>query len=154
MLHLKFPIKIYSCNQRRNIIIKSNQKDDIPYIEKYKNSAFAESTLRNLNDIYNKKSLIHNDELLDIIYNRFKKYRKIALKDHKSEIHLVIYKFDHTFRFFADNNYKNVSNRLNQLHVSYELLDIINNLELSDKDIYINLNILSYTKDERNIEWQ
>ncbi len=154
MLKLKFPIKNFSRNNHRNFIRKCHKKDDIPYIEKYKDSAFAESTLRNLNDIFNKKSLIHNDELLDTIYNKFNKYRKITLKDYKSEIYLIIYKFDHSFKFFADHNYKNITNRLNQLHVSYELLNIINNLELSDNDIYINLNISSYTKDERNSEWQ
>lgn len=128
-------------NSKIHSTITRASKDDTKYI------------LKNLNSLYNTSHIITKDQLQDKIYNKFNKYHKVQLKDLKGSIHFVVEQSAHDIKPVAENNYDKITKRLNQLHVSPNLLDQLEYYEFHNNDIYIDLNISVYKEDERQSEW-
>lgn len=129
--------------------------DNIPYVDKYPESALARSTVTHLSIIYDISHRIDNEFLADVIYDKWNKYHKLELKDINGSIHLIVNHSFHIHKFIAANNYDKVVKRLNALHMSYHVVRYLLSTEFpsNSKPITINLGVSSYIPDPRNDEW-
>lgn len=141
---------------RRTLTICRHTPDDIPYSEKYKDSRTVHHTINNLENMLNADHRLTNEQLADIIYNKWSKYYKVEMKEYYGKIHLVILHSSYVHKFIALANYDKIVKRLNSLHMSYHIYNIINEVDFPDakKPLIIALGVSSYSDDTREEEWR
>ena len=132
---LPTPVCLPRRSIRKVVPYAQTNPDNIPYIDKYKHSVNANETINKLFQSYHIQNDIDKDYLGEKIFHKWDRYHKVDIKDYRGELHLVVYKTYHTFKFFADANYEKITKRLNQLHVTDQLMDMFDHIDFTPLNI-------------------
>lgn len=156
MHHSKLSIHPHRPKPRTLILRKSSIDDEVPYSEKYKDSRSAQYTLNSLENMLHANENLTNEQFADLIYDKWRKYYKAEIREYYGKIHLVLNHSSYVHKFIALANYDKIVKRLNALHVSYHIYNIINEVDFPDakRPLIISLGISSYSDDPREEEWR